>query len=73
MVKTVEEDGPAKAAGILPGDLITAANGIPVSSVEELKDVFYDTGVGGTVELSVLRAGSELSVSMELTTDAVEE
>ena len=68
-VKSVEEDGPAGAAGLRPDDLITAANGIPVSSVEELKDVFYDTGVGGVVELTVLRDGAELLLSMELTAD----
>lgn len=66
LVDSVEEDGPALTAGLLAGDLITAANGIPVAAVEELKDVFYDVGVGSVVDLTVLREGETLILSMEL-------
>lgn len=66
LVYTVERGGPADAAGLRQEDLITAANGVPVASVEELKDVFFDIGVGKPVELTVLRAGEELTVTIEL-------
>ena len=66
LVDSVDEGGPAEAAGLLPNDFITAANGIPVGSVEELKDIFYDIGVGGTVELAVVRGVKELTLTMDL-------
>lgn len=66
LVDSLEEGGPAEAAGLLPLDFITAANGIPVGSVEELKDVFYDAGIGGTVELTVIRGVKELTLTMTL-------
>lgn len=67
LVDSTEEGGPAEAAGLLAGDFITAANGSSVQSVEELKDIFYDVGVGGTVELTVLRDGKTLTLSLVLT------
>lgn len=66
LVDAVETDGPADQAGLLPQDLITAANGIPVSDVGELKDIFYDAGVGSSVVLSVLRAEQKITLTMTL-------
>lgn len=66
LVDSVEENGPAAVAGLLPLDFIIAANGIPISSVEELKDIFYDVGIGGTVELSVLRTARQITLTMPL-------
>lgn len=66
LVDSVDAGGPAEIAGLLPQDFIIAANGIPVSSVEELKDIFYDVGIGGTVELTVLRGTKEFVLPMIL-------
>lgn len=66
LVDSVDEGGPADEAGLFPGDFITTANGIPVASVEELKDIFYDVGIGGSVELTVMRLGKELTLTMIL-------
>lgn len=69
LVDSVDDGGPAQKAGVQAGDLITRAEGIPVASVEELKDVFYDTGVGGSVALSILRGEEELTLLVELAGD----
>lgn len=66
LVDSLEEGGPAEAAGLLPADFITAANGIPIGSVEELKDLFYDVGIGGAVELTVVRGQKTLTLTMTL-------
>lgn len=53
---------PSAAAG---GDVITAVDGQPVSSFEELTSyIFNHTEVGQTVRLTVLRNGSEKTVDM---------
>ena len=48
------------------GDVILTVNGQSVTSVEELRDILYDTGVGGTVDVVVLRDGSEIQMSFAL-------
>lgn len=65
-VRTVNEDSPAKAAGLMKGDIITAANGIGIATVDELKDILYDLGVGAELRCSVLRSGEALEIAFEL-------
>ena len=55
----------APAAG---GDVITAADGKPVSSVSDLSSYFNTKKVGDTVTLKVLRNGSTMDVSATLGT-----
>ncbi len=42
--------GARRRAGMKAGDVILTVNGQSVTSVEELRDILYDTGVGGTVD-----------------------
>ena len=65
-VQSVEETAPAARAGMKAGDVILTVNGQSVTSVEELRDILYDTGVGGTVDVVVLRDGSEIQMSFAL-------
>ena len=65
-VQSVEETAPAAQAGLKAGDVILTVNGQSVTSVEELRDILYDTGVGGTVDVVVLRDGSEIQMSFAL-------
>lgn len=67
LVISVDAGSPAEAAGLLADDFILAADGIPVTTVEELKEVFYDAGVGGTVLLTVLRGLETVELSVTLT------
>ena len=57
----------APAEGILePEDEIIAINGQPFDTFYQLTRVLYATGVGNPVELTVLRAGEELTISVLL-------
>jgi S1-C subfamily serine protease len=81
LVQQVEEGGPAAAAGIqgattaaevegaefgLGGDIITAIDGEPIASTEELVEKISDSHAGETVEVTVLREGQTASVSVTL-------
>ena len=81
LVQQVEEGGPAAAAGIqgattaaevegtefgLGGDIITAVDGEPIASTEELVEQISDAHAGETVELTVDREGQTASVSVTL-------
>lgn len=51
---------------LLEGDVILAANGVDTPTLYALTRVLNDTGVGNQVELSVLRDGGVLSISITL-------
>ena len=51
---------------LLEGDVILAANGVDTPTLYALTRVRNDTGVGIQVELSVLRDGGVLSISITL-------
>ena len=52
--------------GILPGDVIVALNSRPVSRLGDLLARLDDFQVGQKVQLTLLRAGEERNVSVEL-------
>ncbi|MGD9512143.1 MAG: RIP metalloprotease RseP, partial [Geminicoccaceae bacterium] len=55
-VGTVQPDSPAAAAGLLPGDRITAVDGSPIESFEQLQASVFD-GKGRPMQLTVTRGG----------------
>jgi S1-C subfamily serine protease len=57
MVMSLDEEGPAKAAGIVLGDIVTAWNGEPVPGPRELIRKLGPDSAGATVTLGVLRGG----------------
>lgn len=65
-VKTVNDDSPARAAGLTEKDVILAANGVRVTTVDELKDVLYDAGVGAQLCCTVMRGEETLEITFEL-------
>lgn len=64
LVRAVVEASPADAAGLAEGDLVTAVDGTPVTSVDDLWDAL--DGAGPTVELTVVRGTEERRVAVEL-------
>jgi S1-C subfamily serine protease len=81
LVQQVEEGGPAAAAGIqgattaaevegtqfgLGGDIITAIDGEPIASTEDLIKTISGKHAGESVEVTVLREGQTASVSVTL-------
>ena len=62
LVRAVQERSPAAAAGIARGDLLVAAAGRELRSVDDLFDALE--GAGGTLELTVVRGTAELTLEV---------
>jgi S1-C subfamily serine protease len=65
LVRAVERDSAAERAGIERGDLIVAAGGAPVDSVDALYEALEAARVGGTLELTLVRGTDERAVTAE--------
>jgi S1-C subfamily serine protease len=66
LVVAVNADGPAARAGVFVGDLVTALDGHPVSSPEDLFDLLLGDRVGRAVQLRVLRGGAEIELPITI-------
>ncbi len=64
LIREVAEDSPAARAGLAPGDLIVAAAGQPVRTVDDLSGALQSAGE--TIELNVLRGTDERSIQVAL-------
>ncbi len=62
MVLAVAPGGPANAAGVLQGDIITAWNGEPVGHLRDVLRRLGGDAPGQTVELKILRSGQPVSL-----------
>ncbi|MEO7936963.1 MAG: Do family serine endopeptidase [Dokdonella sp.] len=70
VVTRVRKDAPASAAGMKPGDVITAINGKTISSGQDLHNVEGLSPIGAALVVTVLREGKPLNLSMTLTANA---
>lgn len=66
LVKDLYEGSPARDAGIKAGDVIVAAGGRGVPSIEVLRYVMNTSVIGNTVPITVQRAGKELALQMKV-------
>jgi serine protease Do len=64
LIREVADDSPAAAAGLLRGDLIVAAAGQPVTSIDDLLAAVDGVGADGALPLKVVRALDELDVTV---------
>ena len=62
LIRGVAEDSPAARAGLAPGDLIVAAAGQPVRTVDDLSGALQ--AAGEAIELTVLRGTDERSIQV---------
>ena len=60
----VEENSPAKRAGLREGDVIVALDGKPVAGVDDLHRVLTDVRVGVSCSLTVLRWTEKLDMNV---------
>ncbi len=70
LVSTVVEAGPAAAAGLLEGDVITAVDGAAVDSPQALVDALAAHQPGDRVLLTVARADADGDMEIEATLGA---
>lgn len=63
-VVAVQPGGPAAAAGLRPGDVITRVDGGPISSPSDVIAAVERAGVGRTLRVSILRGGVPLDLSV---------
>ena len=63
LIREVTEGSPAARAGLAQGDLIVAAAGRPVRSVDDLFDTLQ-AAPGGTLELKVVRGAGERTIQV---------
>jgi S1-C subfamily serine protease len=68
LIREVADDSPAARAGLAPGDLIVAAAGQPVRTVDDLSGTLQTAG--DTIELNVLRGTDERSIQVALGPDS---
>ncbi len=74
MVLGTSPGSPAERAGLrgvdpktgAPGDIIVAANGAPIRSLDDLSDQIEQAGIGSTIELSTQRDGKPKTVRMRV-------
>lgn len=65
-VEDVDPGGAADRAGIVPGDIITAIEGVPVSGIEEMNLIKNRYKSGDLITLSLFRDNMEMNVSLIL-------
>jgi serine protease Do len=59
LVAGVDDKGPAKPAGIEPGDVVIKFDGKDIKEPKDLSRIVADTAVGKTVDVVVIRKGKE--------------
>jgi len=59
LVAGIDDKGPAKPAGIEPGDVVIKFDGKDVKEPKDLSRVVADTAVGKTVDVVIIRKGKE--------------
>ena len=67
MVLRLDRNGPAHAAGILQGDIITSIAGKPIGSPRELRRSLGPDTVGRSVACTIIRAGQPLTRDVAVT------
>jgi len=85
LVVSVQQGSPADRAGLrgsfrsttiagqqvmIGGDVITAINGQPVTTIQDLQTGLLQAGFGSTVKLSILRDGQQQQLSVQLAANA---
>src|SRR6266576_2337031 len=59
LIAGVEDKGPAKPAGIEPGDVVVKFDGKEIKEPKDLSRVVADTAVGKEVDVVIIRKGAE--------------
>ncbi len=66
VIETVASGSPAAQAGLQQGDVITAANGTPITGESALITALAKSSPGATMNLTVVRSGSTMQIKVVL-------
>jgi serine protease Do len=66
LVAGIDDKGPAKPAGIEPGDVIVKFDGKDVKEPKDLSRIVADTAVGKAVDVLIIRKGAEQTKKVTL-------
>ena len=66
LVAGVDDKGPAKPAGIEPGDVIVKFDGKDIKEMRDLPKIVAETPVGKDVEVAIVRKGKEETKTVKL-------
>lgn len=66
IVTGIQDGGPAAKAGLRRGDVVTSVGGQPIKSATELTKKIHATAPGSSVQLAMVRAGKQSSLSVTL-------
>lgn len=64
LVLAPEPGSPAELAGVLPGDIVVALNGVAVDFARPLPNLFKELAPGADAELSILRGARQLRITV---------
>ena len=65
-IAKIEEFSPAEIAGLKIGDVITAIDGTPVSTMDQLNEIKHTHNVGDDILLTIYRNGETRDVTLKL-------
>jgi S1-C subfamily serine protease len=60
----VVEESPAESAGLRAEDLIVSADGVPVTSVDQLHKLMVTDAIGRRIRFGIVRGGQQLDVEL---------
>jgi serine protease Do len=66
LIAGVDDKGPAKPAGIEPGDVVITFDGKDIKEPKDLSRVVADTAVGKAVDVVIIRKGQEVTKQVTL-------
>ncbi|MEX0502133.1 DegQ family serine endoprotease [Alphaproteobacteria bacterium LSUCC0719] len=66
LVSTVNENSPAQAAGLEPGDVIVSFDGKMIDKMRDLPRIVAETEIGATVPVKLIRNGKSMEVQVTL-------
>ena len=66
LVISLEQDGPARVAGVREGDIIVSFDAVPISSLDDLHRMLTDDRIGTFATMGLLRDQQRLDVSVRI-------
>jgi S1-C subfamily serine protease len=66
LVISLEQDGPARVAGVREGDIIVSFDAAPISSLDDLHRTLSEDRIGTFVTMGLLRDLQRLDVSIRI-------